>query len=127
MMFREWESLIPQEAGDSSPSHYPAGAPLSHSPSPSPGELIEFRRTVGRSAHMLNNLLTALFCQWDLCFPPGREPGPADPEVRLKTFLDQMALEVRSLSRACADVPIPEMRDGRSHGSASPEHNDQMN
>lgn len=82
---------------------------------PSLRELVEFRRQAGRSAHMLNNLLTALYCQWDLCFPKAGPSGELPASTRqLKAFLDQIASEVRVLSRACADVPIPEGRGGNT-------------
>lgn len=64
--------------------------------------LAEFHQSTGRTVHMLNNLLTALYCQWDVCFPePSDDPDDSAPLLR--RTVDLMATEIRTLSRACAD------------------------
>ena len=51
---------------------------------------------------MLNNLLTALYCQWDLSFPEECE-NPDESVAALKRTVDLVAREIRNLSRSCAD------------------------
>ena len=84
-------------------------------------DAVEFRRVVGRSAHMLNNILTALYCQWDLCCSQsGEEGAPGVEERQFKAYLDKIALEARTLSCACADFPITEPQAGSGQAADSP-------
>ncbi len=51
--------------------------------------LAEFHTEVGRTVHMLNNLLTALYCQWDLSSSEAADSR--DPAALLKKTVDLMA------------------------------------
>jgi len=77
-------------------------------------DLHEFAGYVRHSSHVLNNVLTALSCQWDLACPPAGTSShePARDDVSL--LLRRASEEVLRLAAACAAVSGQSVAEGSS-------------
>ena len=63
----------------------------------------EFREVVGKSTHLLNNLFSALFCQWDLAIAESDSNTKQLEMLRqIESLLRDVSVEIKSLSRAYA-------------------------